>query len=265
MIRLRIAALVLLGSLVASAAGASGIELRWNACSSPITNNNVEPWSAAQHDLVVTLTGYELDASEIDLTILVFDPCSSDGQFIPQAWRFDAGGCQAGRLAIDRPASFDGCDGLVPLAGIALESVTADELHTTIGQHNDPVTYPSIFIHIAQGFTLRHLAASDRYVVARIRLDMSNTVAGADPAGLACGCGSAARQITVLNASLGGPEGTVPIQGTGSVEERAFWADYDYCVIDKPGPPTTNWGADPACLTTASRASSWGAIKAQYR
>jgi len=259
-----ILAAVILGTFVATAASA-GVELRWNGCSSPVTNYNVEPYSAGQHDLVVTLTGFEMDASEIDLTILVFDPCSTDGQFIPQAWRFEAGGCQAGRLTIDRPASLDGCDGLVPLPGIALESVTADELHTTIGQHNDPVTYPAIFIHIAQGFTPRHLVASDRYVVARIRLDMSNTVAGVDPAGIACGCGSAARQITLLNGTLGGPDGGVPIYGTGVVDENAYWADFDFCVIDKPGPPTTNWGADPACLTTATRASTWGAVKAQYR
>ena len=258
---------IVLGTWMTTAANA-GVELRWNSCSTPVTNYNVEPWSAGQHDLVVTLTGYEMDASEIDLTLLAYDPCSSDGQFIPQAWRFEAGGCQAGRLTIDRPASLDGCDGLVPLSGVALESVTADELHTTIGQHNDPVTYPGILIHIAPTFTPRHLVATERYVVARIRLDMSNTVSGVDPAGIACGCGSAARQITLLNGTIGGPGGSSPLSGfnaTGILEDNAYWADMDFCIIDKPAPPTTNWGADPTCLTTAARASSWGAIKAQYR
>jgi hypothetical protein len=258
-------ALVALLALVAVRDGSAGVGLRWNGCSSPITNLNVEPYSATQHDLIVTLSGYEMDANEIDLTIAVYDPCFGEGEFIPQAWRFDAGGCQAGALTIDRPASFDGCDGLVPLAGPTFESVTAEEIHTTIGEQNFPVTYRVILIRIAQTFPTRHLVASDRYVVARIRLDMSHTVAGVDPSGEACGCGSAPRQITFVHGTIVGPQGGGPISNSGLIEDLAFWVDTDFCIIDKPAPPGTNGGADPLCMTTAARSSSWGAIKAQYR
>jgi hypothetical protein len=257
-----VAILLLVGVGDASA----GVGLHWNGCSSPITNYNVEPYSAGMHDLVVTLDGYGFDANEIDVTLIVYDPCSSDGGFIPQAWRFDAGGCQSGRLSIDRPASLDGCEGLVPLGGATIESVTAAPFNTTIGQHNDPVTYPAIFIRIAQTFPTKQLLASNRYVLGRIRLDMANTVAGVDPAGKACGCGSAERQIAFFGGTIGGPSGSGPLQGgQGLIEDNAYWAGMDFCVIDKPSPPATNWGADPLCLTTSSTSRSWGAVKAHYR
>jgi hypothetical protein len=79
-------ALVALLALFAARDGSAGIGLRWNGCSSPITNFNVEPYSAAQHDLIVTLSGYEMDANEIDLTIAVYDPCFGDGEFIPMQY-----------------------------------------------------------------------------------------------------------------------------------------------------------------------------------
>ena len=257
--------LVALFALFDARDASAGVGLRWNQCASPITNFNIEPYSATQHDLIVTLTGYEMDANQIDLTLVVYEPCFGEGDFIPQAWRFDAGGCQAGALTIDRPVSFDGCDGLVPLVGPTFESVTAQEIHASVGQHNDPVTYRAIFIRIAQTFPLRHLVATDRYVVARIRLDMSHTVAGVDPSGNACGCGSAPRQITIWNGSIAGPQGGDQLGWSGFLEDLAFWADADFCVIDKPSPPATNGAADPLCMTTAARPSSWGAIKAQYR
>jgi len=248
--------------LCAARESGAGVEMRWNRCSSPVTDYNVEPYSATVHELIVTLTGVEGDAGSLDFTIAAFDPCSSDGNYIPQAWRFDSGGCQDGALTIDRPASYDGCEGLVPLPGPSFANVTVGEIHTTIGQHNDPVTYPAIFIRIGQTFTPRHLVASERYVVARIRLDMGNTVAGADPAGKACGCGSAPRQIGLLQGMI---DGALIYNNSGMIEDNAYWAGPDFCVIDRPAPPVTNWGADPACLTTESRAKSWGAIKAQYR
>jgi len=257
----RNALLAMLALCAAGEAGA-GVELRWNRCSSPVTDYNVEPYSAGVHDLIVTLSGVDMDASELDFTIAAYDPCSSDGNYIPQAWRFDAAGCQAGALTIDRPASFDGCDGLIPLPGPSIESVTAGEIHATIGQHYDPVTYPAIFVRIAQKFATRHLVATERYLVARIRLDMGNTVAGVDPAGKACGCGSAPRQIGLLEGTI---DGFPFYNNSGNIEDNAYWAGMDFCVIDRPAPPATNWGADPACLTTAAHPRTWGAIKASYR
>lgn len=260
-------AILIFSSVCEASAGVGGVGLHWNSCSSPIVNFNVEPYSAGTHDLVVTLDGYELDADAIDLTLIVYDPCSQKGKYIPQAWRFDAAGCQAGRLTVDHPASLDGCEGLVPLSGFPIESVTAGAFDTVIGQHNDPVSYPAIFIRLAQTFPRKHLTWSSRYVVARIWLDMSNTVADIDPAGGACGCGSAMRQIAFLKGTIDGPEGTVPLYGmnTGLIEDNAYWADMDFCIIDKPVPPQVEGTDDPPCMTTAAHGRSWGSVKALYR
>ena len=256
-------ALFALIALLTPTGASGGVGLRWNGCASALSN--VEPYSAGVHDLIVTLSGYDGDVNEVDLTLIVFDGCSQEGQYIPEAWRFDAGGCQAGALTIDRPASLDGCDGLVPIPGATIETVTAADYHTTVGQGNYPVVYPSIFIRVAQAFPTRKLVASERYVVARIRLDMSHTVAGVDPTGDACGCGTTPRRITLFNGTIGGPTGTSQVYPSGLLEDEAFWHSLAFCIIDKPSPPLTNRGDVPACLTTEARASTWGAIKAQYR
>jgi len=236
--------------------------LRWSGCSSEPELNAIEPYTAGPHVLTVTIDGGygPIAWSAFEATIVVIDRCSSDGQFIPQAWRFDAGGCNAGAMQVARPASYDGCPGLGATTTLDVATTTVRE--EAVGRDNFLIHYPALEIRIRQEFPRVWLQAS-RYVAAQITFDMSNTVAGTDPAGIACGCASVPREIALVSARLIGDDGPMDL----SVQNYSpvYWADGAGCVIDAPKVPTADWGADPACLTTAAHARTWGAIKASYR
>lgn len=239
--------------------------LGWSGGGSP-PPFEIEPYGAADHVLTVSIDGVSVQANGIDITLAIFDHCFGEGDFIPQAWRFDPSGCQSGALHVEHPASFGGCTGLPPRPNDpTLELVSVSNVTEYVGREGFPHTYPVVFVRIAHTFPTTVLVEGQRYVVARIHFDMSNTVAGADPTGQACGCGSIGREIQVVNASLR----TIaePYELRQSYANLAFWSEGVGCVIDAPHLPSTDGGArsDPACLTTGTAARSWGALKAQYR
>ena len=224
---------------------------------------DIEPYSAADHVLTVSITGVDGDVYGVDFTIAIVDPCSPEGQFIPQAWRFDPAGCQAGALRITRPASVDGCPGLPPGSGTpTLEAVTTEMIGGFLfPPDNSVIKSPAVLVHFAQIFPTVHFTAGQRYVAAQITFPMGQTVAGADPEGVKCGCAAAPRLLTVIKGGITTSLGDIP-SGTGNA---VYWVDFVGCAIAPKGPPATDTGSDPACLTTASRSTSWGAIKSQYR
>ncbi len=226
----------------------------------------IESYSTADHVLTVSIDGISVQANGIDITLAIFNRCFGEGDFIPQAWRFDPAGCQSGALRVEHPASFGGCAGLPPGPNDPmLELVSVSNVTEYVGREGFPHTYPVVYVRVAHTFPTTVLLEGQRYVVARIHFDMSNTVAGADPTGQACGCGSTGREIQVVNASLGTI--TEPYGLRQSYANQAFWSEGVGCVIDAPKFPAGDAAAasDPACLTTAAAPRSWGALKAQYR
>lgn len=105
---MRLPGLILLASLslVTNAESATPwIELRWNSCNG---SNGVEPYTPTDHVLFVVLNGAEGDYNGIQCTIGVDRRCNywPGASAIPDAWRFDNAGCQAGLLRThDRPAT----------------------------------------------------------------------------------------------------------------------------------------------------------------
>ncbi len=234
----------------------------WSGCTPVI--NEIEPYSAADHVLTVTIIGRGFVASSVDVTIGVFDRCTTDSPFIPQAWRFDVAGCQSGALRVERPESYGGCESLAPAPGTpVVEEITVAPYTEFLYPTNTPLTYPVLFIHLVQEFEPKLLVFNQHYGLARIHFDMTNTVEGVDPSGTACGCGGASRQLQVMSGLLSGPGGLGLIRAMNAVG----WAAQRYCIYNGPQPPTTeaSLAADPACMTTGALPRSWGALKAQYR
>lgn len=256
---IRLALLLLLVSLLAPTAAFADdpaqprIELHWNTCG----NQAVEPYAPTDHALLVILTGAEGDYDGIEVTIGVDGRCnpSSGGWDIPDAWRFDNAGCQAGLLRITRPASDNGCPGLV--ASQTLDAVTLGTQHEYYGgPGNVEADLPAILIRITSIFPLRHLTATSKYVVAKITIPMQETVANIDPNGVLCGCGSTPLKIEPIQTMLS------PIPGQYVGGYRTAWVQDNYCMIAPQ--PTPGLNAQP-CYVVPASSQSWGAVKAFYR
>src|SRR5690348_969532 len=96
------------------------VDISWTGCNA---GENLVPYDASDHVATISLIGADGDFDGFDITCVVNDRCIGLGSF-PDAWRFDAAGCQAGMLRVTRPASLGGCPGLVPGGGVTYESAT---------------------------------------------------------------------------------------------------------------------------------------------
>jgi len=238
---------------------AQNAHLSWHGCTTSEAFD-IEPYTPTDHVLTVLIDGVDGDFEGIDVTIGVYDYCTPGGQFIPKAWQFQPGGCREGLLTIARPASVDGCPGLVPGSGFTLDAVTTDKVTRYLGM-DAFATVPALLIHVRTAFPMRHLVAGQRYVVAQVTIPMAGTTSGPDPSGEACGCGGAGRVLAIESAKL---DGGTPFQLFPVTE--AFWVDFVRCAVSPKGPPALDGEPDPpSCLVTPARAQSWGAVKAGYR
>jgi hypothetical protein len=238
------------------------VHTAWGDCNATDPSN--ENWSAGDHVLTIYVTGVGGDFQGGSFRLVVADRCYQEGRYLPQAWRFDAAGCQAGMLRVEYPASATGCATLGP-RGVSFESVTA-EIEREFLTPRDTLQYPALVVRAGGTFQPTHLDPSGSYVLARIHFDMTNTVADADPAGVLCGCGASPRGLWVTNATLTTTDGYDMPLYTVNV---ASWNMYFPCIIDpfarKGAFAVATLAADPSCMTTAAHARSWGGVKAMYR
>lgn len=246
--------------VLAPAASQAQVYATWGGCSAPEFSN--ENWSAGDHVLTVYVTGVGGTYDASSFTLVVADRCSQEGRYLPDAWRFEPGGCQEGRLRVAYPATANGC-GDIGLGGISVENVTAQIVQEFLTPR-DTLSYPAIVVRVDHAFAPTTFDPAQRYVLAQIHFDMSSTVADAAPSDQVCGCGSTQRGLWITSGRLEGPDGGPPLYGANA----ASWNNWFPCVID-PFARKTAGGAtiasDPSCLTTATRAQSWGGIKGMYR
>jgi hypothetical protein len=252
----------LLATLLAPTPATADFFVSWDGCEPDFGSNR--DWSATDHVLTVFVKNVQGDFNAVDFVLAVDGRCAATSQFIPEAWRFDPDGCQAGMLRVERPSGDEACPGLTPgLGGVELTTVSPGFVYPGTGMHPGVIEVPAILIRVAHSFPLTNLEASKSYVVAKIRFDMSSTVAGADPSGKLCGCGSTPIGLQVVTGNLEGPFGPLTVYG----ENWAGWNDYFLCIVGL----RTGWktsaapAGDPSCLTTAVQPSTWGQLKASYR
>jgi hypothetical protein len=252
----------LLALLLFPTPAAADFLISWGDCD--LANGGNRNWSATDHVLTVYVTNVEGDFDAVDFTLAIDGRCEPTAQFIPQAWRFDPAGCQAGMLRIERPRTVTGCPSLAPgLGAVSFETVSTGFILQSAGMHPDVWEVPAMLVRGAHTFPLTHLQASQNYVVAKIHFDMSSTVAGADPAGKLCGCGSTPIGLQIMKARLDGPLGYH--EGNGG--DYVAWNNYVRCIVDGRIGRETHAApeADPSCLTTAALPATWGRVKASYR
>jgi hypothetical protein len=230
-------AAVAFASLAASHVRAQTIDLSWNGCS-PIVAD-VVPAAGATLTAYASVTGQSQPHKAYEVWWVVGDVENR----IPDAWRFDAGGCNAGSYTFTTQPSAALAKSCPPLVPAATQQFTAPLYQlapaglgfaTTLGNGFLIVAYPT-------GSTATNPA--QRYHAARFTLDFTSAVTG--PGNGSSACGGLERPLTLR-----------------LVPGRSSWLDLNDVEYD--------WALGNSTLdvnggTNATAARTWGQIKGQYR
>jgi len=235
---------LLLLVVTAGAARADGIiSMSWNACTGPI---NVNPTGGGVLDAYVSVLGQSQTAQSYQVWAYGRTPLAT----LPDAWRFDAGGCEG--------------PGLFTLSHLAPAAVakTCPSFQGTLPSLQikdyafDPATN-RVRIVLANAYPnngLGNPAATNpaqRYFLANDHFDLTFAVAGpSDPAAGTCGGLSAPMCLWMTTTSWLDTNGT-----------KFPWTHgIDFLTVNDPGNgQACPFGFDPA------RPRTWGSIKGQYR
>jgi len=203
-------------------------KLHWDTCdSAALTKSYAGPGTYTQ---VVTLSGIGETVKGVEVLIqLMFRGANGCAVAAPDAWRFDAGGCQAGRVA----ASYAAAPGDCPVLGSTGRASLLGATDATA-----PV------IHVVSAFDPVTLSADSTYTVVTLAFDQSQSVVGASHDGL-CGGVDLPGCAQIVGLSYLRPDNSVVnVGGAWSVA----WQSADGCSFCDPAKPAT-----------------WGRVKAEYR
>jgi hypothetical protein len=213
------------------------VDLSWDQCSPVIvdkTSTGPGPFTmiASESGLDQALTGYEIRVIYGDAN-----------QFVPEAWQFNAAGCQgSGFVTLNQlpPAALSKV--CPPLQGAAASLQIKDVAFTP---PSDPYATTTMRIVLANAFPSGNTPTGGRYFLMSAVFDHTFSVAGPGTPGSTCG----------------GYE--TPICFKLSV---STWADINLVLnsFDR-GNSVLTFNGGAACAGVPARASTWGSIKGQYR
>jgi len=251
-------------ALGARTAAAQTISMSWAPCNQPLASyTTVSPGEASGPggpNLDVFISNMALPTHSYELRMLYGD----ENKLTPDAWRFDAGGCQGPSfLALSptsQPAVAKACPGFKDAGGSRpfLTQSTVGPLHDWF---NLPATLSEIDYAVA--YPPGNAPSPDStYLLLELRFDETYGVAGvASPGGLTCGgldrpmC-FAVMSVVYQDLSFN----DVPIDVGWDVVMQHF------CYSPPTVTATANWGGPGSCTgTTPVHAATWGSVKAQYR
>jgi len=195
--------------------------ISWGTCSPQI--NDQEFVGPGVYSLVISVEGAPTTSIGHD-TVLRIHPA------VPDAWRFDAGGCQTGeRLTIGHASLGDSCPAMAGANPLVITSYFID-------------VDGSAELRLAMTYDAFSTLENQRYVLWKIGFDQTHTVAGSDADPVTCDGGSVPLHFTVAPRIL----------LTGGVPLSALPESQDL-------PTTWNGGQVRTQVTT------WGSLKALYR
>jgi hypothetical protein len=226
------------------------LSLSWDGCpgSKQINRSRFDGTTA---NVVVTAQGFDSEVVGISVWIGV----SAKGQGLPDAWRFDADGCNAGHAQTLQAAAGPGCPFL---PGFNLAIPTEYKYETQGGYYYAAQHDPS------------PLNAATSYTLAQFQFDMSAAFAGLGTKPDSCGCLDEPVCIHLFQASWVGTDGI----------ERPFTIAQDYlnwedpansvacpygCELCPPGTPPDPPNHCVADTPTPAGSRTWGQVKAFYR
>jgi len=230
-------ALTALLLLATSAAATPFVSVHWGSCPFPVHEAiNRNQGTAPKDTITVTVKGL----SGPVLGAQVFLSFGSPGG-LPDAWRYDDAGCEAGRGTFENANNFDRCPRLLG----------ANPRRVAQFQYDDLIKKARLVY--AQAFDLFNADPNVEYMLGRFTFDHS----APDP----CECLETPLCIHILSASY----------LDDSMVEHSFAVSQEYLNWNDPSNSTSCPFSGGDLLTTGTcgatpvRTGSWGSLKASYR
>lgn len=236
-----LAAVALLASLSGAAHAQTGCaRLSWNTCDPWVLNQNFV--SPGQYRLVESVYGLGTPNVGTDTQIQIWWHTSP---YIPDAWRFDDGGCQSGRMTVSNANFSKSCP--------AMKGTNTQVNAYYVVDPNGRAT-----IRLAIAYDPVAPIATGRYALWQVTFDHSLSAVGPTPAdqsscGYADACGLMSfdfvRVFTTTGQVLSLPGCDVPCFD-------AAWNATGYCA---------DWPPYFQCFPVPTQAQTWGRVRATYR
>ena len=246
--------------VVAPAMAAPMASIHWGTCPFPVSNSpNRDATNGTAQTITVTGTGLNGPVRRVELYLVLY----AGGSGVPDAWRFDPGGCQAGHLQYNFDPDPPSCPSLrgAPAPGaLQFEYRTYPPGGWT--QANEVLTYSALFDPIAT-------TPSVTYTLLRLDLDLSAAVSGVTGNPSSCGCMERPVCIRLGGAAWWDAQDVAHeflLADNGirwNDSENQLACGFDPCELN-PGP--CPFPGDTLCVaTTPVLQPSWGRVKAAYR
>ena len=241
---LRLAALCLSGALCAGAVEAANgvVGMGWDDCSPLVTD--IAPAAPGVFTLFVFEDGNDVLSHAYDVRIIYGD--TDNG--VPDAWRFDAAGCQGYTplLTIEHLAPSSVIKSCPSFQGQNTSSLQIKDC--TFTPPSDPYATTTMRLLLANSYFDGHTGNGGRMFLAAFRFDHGYSVAGASTPGETCG----------------GLERSVCFKLTVAHFYDPDHVEYEF---DRPAGAlvTVTSNGPAACDAIPARAATWGQIKQQYR
>jgi len=218
-----------------SLAAPGTVNMTWDNCSGPVDKTTTTPGLYA---LFITVIGHDQPQKAYDVRVVY----GNASQTVPDAWRFDAAGCQSnGGIRQDVVSKL--CPTFSQNAAGALQIRKVQ-----FSQPPDPYAQTLMQILLANAYAnVNTVNPSTRYLLERIEFDLGSAVVGAGSPPASCGGLGQSMCFQLSSASFLDLDGNeIPFNVSGLTLVASF-----------NGPD--------ACPGSSAQAKSWGSIKNQYR
>jgi hypothetical protein len=244
--------LAVLGALVvasSSQAAVGTVYMGWNACNTtPTTDLSIPDGTSSNINLTVFVTGHDVATTAYQIWILYGDASKT----VPDAWRFDAAGCQGSSFVTVNhlaPAAVAKACPSFQDAGGANQSLQIKDI--SFSPPTLPFATSLMRIVVANSYPAGNVpVAATKYFLMDAEFNELYGVTGASDPGLTCGGLETPMCFNLNNATYLDTDGN-----------ELPWTFH--------GSATGDWATAQAygagCQGTPAQTRTWGSIKNQYR
>jgi len=226
----------LAGAAVSHAANGT-VDITWDGCTGPVDKTTAV---GAPYELFISEIGLDQTHSAYQIEFIY----GNASQTVPDAWRFDVGGCEDGLLTMDAIISKT-CPPFAQTANATALRIKKVEFSPPSGQF--ATTLMRVMFAVAYANTPITPVPTTRYLLGRFSFDLTAAVPGPTDPGATCG---GFEQPMCFKMS------------------HAGWLDTNGQEIPF-GPtapaPSVSFNGPSACPALPVQATTWGSIKSQYR
>jgi len=212
------------------------VSMTWDTCTGPVAKDISTPAIAS---ILISVLGIDVPHKAYDVRVIYGDAT----QNVPDAWRFDASGCEGSSL-VSQDVSGKACATFQGLNSLQIKKVI-------FSPPSDPYAPTLMQVLLANSYNDGVLTVNPatRYFLEKINFDLSAAVTGAGDPPNTCGGFETPMCFKLSNATY------LDMVGTEIPFGRAT-----------PTVSVTAYNGTPAdvCANVPAKAATWGQIKSQY-